>query len=1002
MNMPLQLRKMFLVGVGVLLSMLLSGQKPELLSDSAITLRQSQRADSLLNGEWFRQATGYQKPDSTTISRVEISHKARRIRTYASSRLAYAPFRVPVADSIENSLRASLGPAFDRYSIELYAGKKNIREYIPNTYRSDPKSLDKKRSPGRLRRKGPPLVQNLSKPLSGESSLYKLNIALWHSHGWYYEPKLNRWEWQRARIFQTVEDIYPMSYTLPFLVPMLENAGANVFIPRERDWQVHEVIVDKEGSTGNSLYLDAGRTRDSEDSTGFAMGSPPYTDENPFRQGRYTEMEAEREASSFIQWIPDIPKKGMYAVYISFHADPDNADDAHYSVYHSGGVSEFAVNQQMGGGTWIYLGRFNFEEGIHPHASKVVLSNQSMLRKAKVTADAVRFGGGMGNIQRKGLTGRRPRYQEAARYYLQYAGMPDSLVWKLNDKNDYNDDYQSRGEWVNYLVGAPSGPKVDRTTKGLGIPVDLSLGFHTDAGITDNDTVIGTLGIYSTNYDRGYFPSGLSRMASRDLTDQIQSRIVEDLRAIYDPAWTRRGMWDRGYSEAFRPNVPAMLLELFSHQNFIDMRFGQEPMFRFHVSRAIYKGMLSFLSTQYGIDYVVQPLPVDHMYTEFLPDGAIRLAWEARSDPLEPTAEAENYIVYTRINQEGFDNGVRVDTTEYILPNPGKDSIYSFKVKAVNRGGESFPSEVLSICSTRDSKGTIAIVNAFDRVSGPAWFNDQEHAGFMNMIDQGVPYVVDLHTVGNQFDFVKSSPWLDDDSPGHGASYADLEAQVIPGNTFDFSQVHGSSLQHAGYSFVSVSDEAVSSGHLDLEAYPLVDYLAGEERTTFLPKNDSLPLYPVFEDSMLILLEDYLGQGGNLFLSGAHIASDMHQRGLDSIAGKLFKYKWRTSNASRLGRFYFMDAAIAGVDESFLFNTGISPDIYTVEGADALEPVDSSAITLLRYAENNMSAGVAYRGDYGVVAFGFPFETISSAEDRDLLMSRILNYLLEAKENEED
>jgi hypothetical protein len=555
---------------------------------------------------------------------------------------------------------------------------------------------------------------------------------------------------------------------------MLENAGASVFIPRERDWQVHEVIVDKEGSTGNSLYLDAGMVRDSEDSTGFAIGSPPYTDENPFRQGKYTEMEATREASGFIQWVPDIPEEGMYAVYISFHADPDNADDAHYSVYHSGGVSEFSVNQQMGGGTWIYLGRFKFQAGIHPGASKVVLSNQSMLRKAKVTADAVRFGGGMGNIQRNGLTGKRPRYQEAARYYLQYAGVPDTLVWKLNDSNDYNDDYQSRGEWVNYLVGAPSGPKVNRETKGLGIPVDLSLGFHTDAGITGSDTVIGTLGIYSTNYDRGYFPSGLSRMASRDLTDQIQTRIVEDLRAQYDPAWTRRAMWDKGYSEAFRPNVPAMLLELFSHQNFIDMRFGQEPMFRFHVSRAIYKGMLKFLSTQYGIEYVVQPLPVDHMHTEFLPDGAIRLAWRAKADPLEPTAEAENYIVYTRINQEGFDNGVRVDTTEYILANPGVDSIYSFKVTAVNRGGESFPSEILSIGSTRDSKGTIAIINAFDRVSGPAWFNDQKHAGFMNMVDQGVPYGMELHTVGNQFDFVKSSPWLDDDSPGHGASYADL------------------------------------------------------------------------------------------------------------------------------------------------------------------------------------------------------------------------------------
>ncbi len=1000
MRIRLQLRKWLLVGFGVLLLTTVFAQKPQLLSDSALTSLVSQRADSILNGPWFREVTGYQKQDSTAIKKVDLFRKPARIRVYADAQLAYAPFREFVVDSLERSLASVLGEAYIDYGFELYAGKKNIREYIPNYFRTEAKSMDKSRSPGRLKRKSAPLVQNLSRSFASQSSLYNINIALWHSHGWYYEPKLHRWEWQRARIFQTVEDIYPMSYTLPFLVPMLENAGANVFIPRERDWQVHEVIVDNDGSTGNSLYLAAENVKQSTDSSGFAKGRPPYVDENPFKLGTYTEVGAQKEATSYIQWVPEIPTEGMYAVYISFFSDPGNADDAHYVVYHAGGETHFSINQQMGGGTWIYLGRFKFKQGIHPGDSKVVLTNESKRRKSKVTADAVRFGGGMGNIQRNGLTGNRPRYQEAARYYLQYAGVPDTLVWKLNESNDYNDDYQSRGEWVNYLVGAPSGPKVDRGAKGLGIPVDLSFGFHTDAGITHNDTVIGTLGIYSTNYDKGFFPGGLSRMASRDLTDQIQSQIVEDIRACYDPAWTRRGMWDRGYSEAFRPNVPAMLLELFSHQNFLDMRFGQEPMFRFHVSRAIYKGMLKFLQAQYGIEYVVQPLPVDHLHSEFLADGGVRLAWKAKSDPLEPTAESVAFMVYTRIDAGGFDNGRRVDTSEFILPSPGADTIYSFKITALNRGGESFPSEIISVCSTSHSKGTIAIVNAFDRTSGPAWFEDEKHAGFMNMVDQGVPYVMDLHTVGDQFDFVKSSPWLDDDSPGHGASYADLESKVIPGNTFDFSSIHGASIQRAGYSFISVSDESVEAGWVDLASYPLVDYLAGEERSTYMPKNDSVPQYQVFQDTMLSLLESYLLQGGNLFISGAHIATDMHQMGQDSLVGELLKYKWRTSNASRLGEFYFMETEIAEVKSQFSFNTGFHPEIYTVEGADALEPIDTTAITLIRYKENNMSAGVAYRGDYGVAAFGFPFETITDQKERDLIFSRILSYLLEPNKDE--
>jgi hypothetical protein len=830
--------------------------------------------------------------------------------------------------------------------------------------------------------------------------MYNMNIALWHSHGWYYEPTLNRWEWQRARLFQTVEDIYPLSYTLPFLVPMLENAGANVFIPRERDWQIHEVLVDNNGSTGNSLYVAGEYLEESEDHTGFAIGNPPYVDENPFRLGSYQSMLSDRKASEMIQWIPEMPEAGEYAVYISYNASAANADDVLYRVYHLGGVSEFRINQQMGGGTWVYLGKFRFAQGLHPSQGRVVLSNQGSKRGEKITADAVKFGGGMGNISRNGLTGQRPRYQEGARYYLQYAGMPDTLVWKLNEANDYNDDYQSRGEWVNYLVGAPSGPLLNRKAKGLGIPVDLSFAFHTDAGITRNDTVIGTLGIYSTTHDRGRFPAGLSRMASRDLTDLIQTQIVEDLRMVYDPAWTRRGLWDKGYSEAFRPNVPSMLLELFSHQNFLDMRFGQEPMFRFHVSRAIYKGMLRFLSSQYGTPYIVQPLPVDHFRTELLPLGGMRLSWKPTTDPLEPTAGAESYLVYTRIDGGGFDNGTPVEGTEYILENPEPGAIYSFKVSALNRGGESFPSEVLSACIIPGAEECIGIISAFDRTSAPAWFEGETHAGFMNMVDQGVPWGLDLHTVGDQFDYMKASPWLDDDSPGHGASYADLEGQVIPGNSFDFPYTHGLSIRSAGYSFVSFSDEAVIDDSINLSVYGLVDYLAGEEKSTFLPKNDSVIHYQVWPGAMLKALESYLKGGGRLFISGAHIASDMHQNQQDTLIGNLFKFRWRTSNASRLGNFYSMDPEFAPVLEQYQFNTRVDPVLYTVEGADALEPIDSTAITLFRYSENNMSAGVAYRGDYGVLSLGFPFECITDEEMRDKIMKLSINYLLNQKEDE--
>jgi N-acetylmuramoyl-L-alanine amidase len=493
------------------------------------------------------------------------------------------------------------------------------------------------------------VVLNLDRPVQPVAGLAGRHIALWPSHGWYYEHSLGRWEWQRARVFQTVEDLLPMSFVVPYLAPMLEQAGARVFMPRERDVQTHEVVVDNDTQVTNNAYVEQSRGADGAwqagGTAGFAVGRPPYeARENPFRQGTYRLAATSPTPTASVRWVPEIPTDGDYAVYISYAAHPQAASDARYTVYHKGGTTAFAVNQRMGGGTWIYLGTFSFAAGLQEEQGQVVLTNQSAEAGRVVTADAVRFGGGMGNVSRNGQVSGRPRFVEGARYYMQYAGMPDSLVYNVSDPedDDYRDDYQGRGEWVNYLVGAPFGPNKDRSAPGLGIPIDLSLAFHTDAGFTRNDTTVGTLMIYNSEGADGTtdFPDGMSRFANRDFGDVLQSQLVDDLRAAYDPAWNRRSIWDRPYSEAHRPNVPSALLELLSHHNFLDMKFALDPRFRFDASRAIYKAILRFVATQHQVPYTVQPLPVTHMAATFTGPGTVTLQWRPQSDPLEPSAEA--------------------------------------------------------------------------------------------------------------------------------------------------------------------------------------------------------------------------------------------------------------------------------------------------------------------------------------------------------------------------
>ena len=64
----------------------------------------------------------------------------------------------------------------------------------------------------------------------------------------YYNSQTGRWVFQRTATHATAEDIYTQSYVIPFLIPMLENAGAVVMTPRERDIQRNEVVCDNDPS----------------------------------------------------------------------------------------------------------------------------------------------------------------------------------------------------------------------------------------------------------------------------------------------------------------------------------------------------------------------------------------------------------------------------------------------------------------------------------------------------------------------------------------------------------------------------------------------------------------------------------------------------------------------------------------------------------------------------------------------------------------------------------
>lgn len=297
------------------------------------------------------------------------------------------------------------------------------------------------------------------------------HIALWQSHGRFFENQTGRWRWQRAPLFGTVEDMYTQSYVLPFLIPMLENAGAYVMTPRERDIQKYEVIVDNDPDFSSSRsgltrrrgdYSETGKWEDA--GSGFADFKEIYSgNDNPFTHGtaRMADCSRSSEGTAKAVWTPDIPQRGEYAVYVSYRTMPGSTDNAHYTVKHLGGTSGFLVNQKIGGGTWVYLGTFEFDTEA---GCCITLDNGTpegcRYRGGEVvTADAVKIGGGMGKIARgrsndplEGYTtSGMPSYMEGALYWMQWSGADSTVTRRFED--DYTNDFADRGAWVSMMSG---------------------------------------------------------------------------------------------------------------------------------------------------------------------------------------------------------------------------------------------------------------------------------------------------------------------------------------------------------------------------------------------------------------------------------------------------------------------------------------------------------------------------------------------------------------------
>ncbi len=933
------------------------------------------------------------------------------------------PFTHESVARLKADMKAALGPDAAGKEVKLLIAGNDIDKYFADFERG-------------YKRSHAPFVTPLDMSRHYRKALDGNIVAVWPSHGWYFEPYLNRWEWQRARMFQTVEDMYTHSYMIPFIMPMLENAGAYVWDARERDTHDYGVVVDNDGGHAQSGYAEhkGKQSWKAGEQAGFAYKQAAYRDfENPFATGTYRQAKTVTEAkkASTATWDVDMEQAGNYAIYISYKSLPSSATDALYTVRSLAGDQQFHVDQTMGGGVWVYLGTFQLAKGMNKGV--VTLSNLSKQKNAVVTADAIKVGGGKGNIERRvalptpenvalakengdekylgkeGIdyqyvgSGEHPWFHLGSRYFLQWSGFPHEVYSTSGGINDYVDDYRSRGEWVNYLAG---GSDVLPGQPGLKVPVDVSFCLHTDAGTTLNDDIIGTLLIYCTNDGNkqfGKYRNGTPRELSRQFANIVSTEVVNDIRAKYEPNWTRRGMWDKRYYEARVPEVPALLMELLSHQNFADMKYGLDPNFRFDVSRSIYKGILKFIAKRDHRDYVVQPLPVrSFSIAPTSAPGQFLLKWQPTPDDLVAgQALPTSYVVCERAGLDGGFREVAVVKEPLYLATINDNKVHSYRIIAMNDGGRSFASETLSAGVAPQSKGTVMVVNGFTRVSGPDWVEGDSLAGFYDAKDHGVPYMEQINYLGSQHEFRRALPWRDDDAPGFGACRSNHETEVIAGNTFDYPAIHGEAIMAAGYSFVSASVKAVEDDAILLHDFVALDLIMGKQKEIPNGRGAMPSRYKAFSPALRAAVKAFTERGGNVLLTGAYVATDIWDNGKAPVtdevewAQQVMGYTYVDGCATLGSGIYTVptpgSAIAAGARYSF-YNT-LNGNFYAVESPDAIKASDTKGATFLRYAENNIPAGiVSDRGLYRTVVMGVPFETLRSADQRRQLMADVMQF----------
>ena len=744
-------------------------------------------------------------------------------------------------------------------------------------------------------------------------------------HGWTANNLgSGAWSTQRPELFEMVEDMGNQDQ-ITFFADYLFRAGATVVPIRPVGTQTNEVVLDND-DPGVTF---SGAWSDSSGSVYFGdPGDVPY---------RFVAASTTETATARYQ--PNIPEAGHYPVYAWTKLGTNRASDQLYRIAHTGGITEVTINHRRVGDGPVYLGTYYFAAG---NDGYVEISNRSNDANAFIVADMIRFGNGMGDIDRGGGISGQSRADEAGLYWVKWhvdnsQGIPDSEYRTLSDDRDATVSLSPR--YAEFMNNAGDGSLSDR----------VFVSFHSNAG--GGRGVIGLVNgnnsASSATPNQANLAFKLAKEVNDDLVSQngdFEHNWLNRTSLLYDAPTFEFGEINNVY---INNEFDATIIETGFHDNQMDAELIRDPKVRDAIARATYQGLVKYFNDVDGgaTPLIMAPAQPTFPRAESVAADSVRLTWRVPNNNSFVGDAPTGYRIYSSFDGYGFDGGTFVaggSTTSFTFTglNPG-DGMHYFKVVAVNDGGESPATEVVAARPGASSE-RLLIVNGFDR--------------FDRTLNRREPY------------------------------FAGTIDRVQPrfSNSFDYAAQVGDAIEAYSNSIVvdTTSNDAVISAEVSLLGYDAVIWILGEESTA-----DS-----TFDSNEQFWVSTYLSLGGKLFVSGAETGWDLDNLGNGQ---SFYENELRANYVADDANTYNVQGAAGSIFAGLNFSFDNGSTYYDAQFPDVISASSGSTIAMNYVGGSGGGAAVTYEDGSGmgrIVNFGFPFETITSAADRAAVMERVLMF----------